>query len=132
MRSINPTPESVRQLVEKVQPGIPVVMINLLRFRERADYPAEMEVPASSGRDAYAQYAREVDPILARVGGKVIWKGEAKHAFIAPDGETWDEVLLVAYPSRDAFLGMLKSPDYQAITVHRTAALADARLIATI
>ncbi|HEY0848239.1 MAG TPA: DUF1330 domain-containing protein [Noviherbaspirillum sp.] len=132
MRSINPTPASVKQLVANVPPGIPVVMLNLLRFRDRADYPPEMELPSCSGRDAYAEYSRLVGPLLARVGGKVIWQGEARHAFIAPEGEEWDEVLLVAYPSRDAFLGMLKSPDYQAITVHRTSALEDARLIATV
>jgi len=62
----------------------------------------------------------------------VIWQGDAKHAFIAPPDEQWDEVLLVEYPSKDAFLAMLKSPGYQAITFHRTAALEDARLIVTV
>lgn len=132
MRTVNPTPDSVKRLVAKVPPGIPVVMLNLLRFRDRADYAPETELPPCTGREAYAEYMRLVEPILARVGGKLIWKGEARHAFIAPDGEDWDEVLLVAYPSREAFLDMLKSPDYQAITIHRTAALEDARLIATV
>ena len=57
--------------------------------------------------------------------------GEAHAALIAPPEERWDEVLLVRYPSVAAFVGMLQQHDYQAATVHRTAALEDARLIAT-
>lgn len=132
MRSIDPTRESVKLLVEKVPEGIPVVMLNLLRFRARANYPAESNEPSRTGRDAYGVYLRLVEPILAGVGGRMIWSGDAKHALIAPDGETWDEVLLVEYPSRDAFLTMLRLPEYRAITMHRTAALEDARLVATI
>ena len=49
---------------------------------------------------------------------------------IGPSDEAWDEVLLVQYPSRKAFLTMAGNPEYLACTVHRTAALADSRLIA--
>jgi uncharacterized protein (DUF1330 family) len=51
---------------------------------------------------------------------------------IAPADEQWDQVLLVKYPSVDAFLTMIRMPDYLAATVHREAALEDSRLIATI
>jgi uncharacterized protein (DUF1330 family) len=51
---------------------------------------------------------------------------------IAPEDETWDQIFLVKYPSVDAFMTMLKMPDYLAATVHREAALEDSRLIATI
>ncbi|HYD94941.1 MAG TPA: DUF1330 domain-containing protein [Noviherbaspirillum sp.] len=131
-RSIDPTPESVRQLAANLPSGTPVVMLNLLRFRAQAAYAADRQQPARSGREAYATYAAEVVPHLKQVGGTVIWQGEARHAFIAPPDERWDEVLLVEYPSKEAFLSMLKSPAYQEITFHRTAALEDARLIATI
>ena len=57
--------------------------------------------------------------------------GAGRASVIAPEGETWDEVLLVQYPFGQAFLNMVQMPDYQAATVHRTAALADSRLIAT-
>ena len=50
---------------------------------------------------------------------------------IAPDTEEWDETVLVQYPSREAFLGMIESEAYLAISPHRTAALLDSRLIAT-
>ncbi len=51
---------------------------------------------------------------------------------IAVDGEEWDDALLVRYPSKQAFLGMVTKPDYQKDAVHRTAALLDSRLIATL
>jgi uncharacterized protein (DUF1330 family) len=132
IKSIDPTPQSVKRLMAKVPAGVPVVMLNLLRFRERAVYPPELDLAPCSGRDAYAAYAKNASTHLANVGAKVIWKAQAKHSFIAPVGEEWDEIMLVAYPSRDAFMTMLKSPDYQAITMHRTAALADARLLVTV
>jgi hypothetical protein len=55
--------------------------------------------------------------------------GRARAALIAPEGESWDEVVLVHYPSRRAFLRMVQSDAYRAIVHHRTAALADSRLV---
>ncbi|MBL8487951.1 MAG: DUF1330 domain-containing protein [Rhodocyclaceae bacterium] len=128
--SIDPTPESLQALFERVPAGCPVFMLNLLRFRDRAAYAGDADVPCS-GREAYARYGREVLPFLRAAGGEVVWRAAARHAFIAPPGEDWDEAMLVRYPSRDAFVAMLKDPGYRAITRHRTAALRDSRLIAT-
>ncbi|MBS0429738.1 MAG: DUF1330 domain-containing protein [Proteobacteria bacterium] len=130
MRVIDPTRDSFKDLFAKVPADGPVVMLNLLAFRDEAADPPE--APRRSGRTAYAAYAEAVAPLLARVGAQVLWAGEARHGLVAPPGEHWDEVLLVAYPSRDAFVAMLKSADYQAIVHHRTAGLRDARLIATL
>jgi hypothetical protein len=57
--------------------------------------------------------------------------GHVAVSVIAPEGEEWDDAVLVEYPSRKAFLDMLALPDYQAAVFHRTAALDDSRLIAT-
>jgi uncharacterized protein (DUF1330 family) len=64
------------------------------------------------------------------VGGKPIFRGAAQLTLIGPTADPWDEVLLVQYPSRAAFLRMISDPDYLAASVHRTAALEDSRLIA--
>ncbi|WP_304304123.1 DUF1330 domain-containing protein [Pseudacidovorax intermedius] len=126
---IDPTRDSFKQLFERVPAGAPVLMLNLLAFRaQAADEPG---APVRSGRAAYATYSEAVAPLLARVGGQVRWVADARHALVAPPGEDWDEVLLVAYPTRDAFAAMIQSPEYRAIVHHRTAALRDARLIAT-
>lgn len=129
-RAIDPTRASVAEFGSAFPEGEPVVMVNLLRFREEAD---DRDAPTPrSGRAAYAEYSRHVMPLLAAVGGKPLWMGRAHAALIAPEGEAWDEVLLVQYPSRAAFLQMIRSAEYRAIVHHRTAALADSRLIATV
>ena len=104
-----------------------VVMINLLRFKERADgIDAEDEI---SGAEAYARYAAAVQPFLNRVGGAVLLACGVNESVIGPlDGE-WDMILAVQYPSRRAFLDMIGDPEYLAIHAHRSAALADSRLI---
>jgi uncharacterized protein (DUF1330 family) len=131
MGSIDPTPASFKALSSAVPAGKPVVMLNMLRFRERAAYSAGSGQPPRSGREAYAEYSREALQHVRSVGGRVIWKGDALQAVIAPEGEAWDEIFLVEYPSIEAFISMVRSPQYQAFAHHRTAALADSRLIAT-
>ena len=106
-------------------------MINLLRFHEQAVYPDGSGHAPCSGREAYQRYAAVALQKVQEVGGRPIWGGAVSHALIAPPGERWDEAVLVEYPERSAFLRMVGMPDYQACAVHRTAALADSRLIAT-
>lgn len=132
MPSINPNRDSIAQLAQKLPAGKPVVMLNLLRFNARADYPADAGQEPCSGREAYQRYSRTAIAKLREIGAEPVWMAQAAASVIAPEGEVWDEVLLVRYPSPEAFMRMLSMPDYQAATVHRTAALADSRLIATV
>lgn len=118
------------EAIAKFSDDEPLVMLNLLRFRAEAAYPEGSAHAPSSGRDAYARYAAGVRPHLKTIGGQVIWMGAAQLTVIGPSDETWDEVLLVQYPSPKAFLTMASNPDYLACSEHRTAALADSRLIA--
>jgi uncharacterized protein (DUF1330 family) len=130
-RTVDPRGEDLRRLATEVPQNVPVVMLNLLKFREAAAYPPGHGEVGCSGRAAYATYSRLIVPMLRRAEGTPLWRAQARSAFIAPAGEEWDDVLLVRYPSIEAFIGMVTSPDYQAITVHRSAALQDSRLIAT-
>ena len=84
---------------------------------------------SEGGREAYRRYSRTALAKVQGVGGRVELLAAAQVALIAPADEQWDELLLVRYPSKAAFLGMLADPEYRAATVHRTAALADSRLI---
>lgn len=106
----------------------PVEMLNLLRYNERAAYP---DGTSCSGREAYLRYGAAVLPHLERVGGAVVRRAQAELAFIAPEGETWDELFLVRYPNIGAFLRMIMDPGYQQIAIHRHVALAEARLLIT-
>jgi uncharacterized protein (DUF1330 family) len=134
VKSINPNPDTIGQVLAGIPQGKPVVMLNLLKFAEQADYPqgyTSVDTPCS-GRVAYDRYAASIEPYLSAVGGELVFLGAAVGGIIIPDGEAWDKVLLVRYPSINAFHDMLKNPDYQAETVHRTAALDDSRLVAMI
>jgi uncharacterized protein (DUF1330 family) len=131
MPSIDPSEAQLARLVD-LEDGKPIVMINLLRYRERAAYDSSADAEPCSGREAYERYGMCVLPLLARVGGRIRWRGDARVLVIGPADEHWDEVLLVEYPSRSAFVSMVVSDDYRAIMHHRTAALSDSRLIAAV
>ena len=130
-RPIDPTGDDLKRIVATVAADTPVTMLNLLRFRDQAAYPATDDAKPCSGRDAYARYSRQALAHVRAVGGEPVVIAEVLGRFIGPDNEDWDEMLLVRYPSLSAFLAMIGNPDYQAATIHRTAALADARLIVT-
>ena len=124
--------ESAQGALAGVAENRPVVMINLLRYRERAAYPPGSEAGPCTGREAYGRYGQAAIGFITALGGQVIWEGSPKAVLIGAPGEQWHKALLVRYPSKRAFLEMVGNPAYQAITVHRTAALEDSRLIATV
>lgn len=122
--TVEPLPEQLQALV-KGDLEAPVVMLNLLRFADRAkDVEEDM-----TGADAYDRYGAEVLPYLERAGGEVVWQGTASPNVIGPPEERWDRVLLVRYPSRRAFLEMVSDPGYREIARWRSAALDDSRLV---
>jgi uncharacterized protein (DUF1330 family) len=123
--SITPTESQLAWLAAESEEQ-PVVMLNLLRFKETAD-----RIDAGlSGREAYARYGHEAAPFLARAGGRVLLALEARQMVIGPEALEWDMAILVEYPSRKRFLTMASDPDYLQIHEHRDAGLADSRLIA--
>lgn len=130
MGSVAPTPERIAQLAALEGDG-PIVMINLLRYRAAADYPVGFDAAPCSGREAYQRYGAVAGPLILASGGRPIWIGRVQASAIAPEGEEWDDAILVEYPSRKAFLEMIGSEAYQASAPHRTAALDDSRLIVT-
>jgi uncharacterized protein (DUF1330 family) len=101
----------------------PFVMINLLKFKERAEYPDGSDGHLS-GREAYARYGVGVRACLAAVGGKALYAGAITELMIGEVDELWDMVALAQYPSRAAMMAMIQLPDYQAIEKHRIAGLA--------
>jgi uncharacterized protein (DUF1330 family) len=121
--SITPTQSQVEALAA-MPAGEPVVMLNLLRFKEDADgIDAGM-----TGREAYGIYGQQTAPFLARVGGRVLHAADARQTVIGPD--EWDMAIFVEYPSAQNFLAMATDPEYLKVHAHRDAALADSRLIA--
>ena len=106
-------------------PDEPVVMLNLLKYRDLAEPGSGVD--GLSGREAYGAYGRKFAELKPRFGGEPIWMGRALDTIIGD--EDWDVVILVRYPTRRQFIGMIDDRDYQAIAPIRAAALADSRLI---
>ena len=131
MGTINPTPEKLQAFMTAVPDDTPLVMINLLKYRKEAAYPPEYEGKPCSGREAYQTYSAAAIGYVTAVNGRVLWLGQVQLGLIAPEEESWDDALLVEYPSKQAFLQMFSNPEYHTITVHRTAALEDSRLLVT-
>jgi uncharacterized protein (DUF1330 family) len=129
MSHLEPTSESFAALAAMAQEEGPIEMINLLRYRAQAAYPAGSAHSACSGHAAYMRYGLAVQPFLQMVGGQIVWHGLPKLMVIGPVEKAWDEALIVRYPSVAAFVRMVTDPGYPAIAVHRTAALEDSRLI---
>jgi len=130
MSSIDPRAGQMKAALASVPPGVPVVMLNLLKFRDKARYADQAS--DLTGKQAYGIYSKSAFEHVTATGGEVIFWGKAHASIIAPEGEVWDEMLLVQYPSVEKFVAMVMNPEYQKIAVHRTAALEDARLIATV
>ncbi len=105
----------------------PIVMLNLLRFREQAE--PGLGVDGMTGEQAYREYGRHFSSLEPRFGGEPIWAGTPLSVPIGADDEAWDLAILVRYPTRGQFLSMLADPDYLAIAPLRTAALVDSRLV---
>ena len=121
--SIDPSADQVRALRDAGPDG-PVVMLNLLKFREQANYPAGSPHPPCSGAEAYRRYQTAFVETVGNVSrAEVVWEGKIDRTFIGDASEDWDKCLLVRYPSRQHFLAMMADATYREALVHRYAGL---------
>ena len=130
-RFLEPTQESGAVLFSRNISG-EVVMLNLLRFRDVADYSANPELAPSekiSGREAYQKYIDHTLPFLKESGGDLVFLGEGGKHLIGPQQEQWDLVMLVRQKSLADFMAFASNQEYMAGMGHRTAALEDSRLL---
>jgi uncharacterized protein (DUF1330 family) len=116
--SIRPNADQFAELAAHPDDG-PVVMLNLLKFKTRADDAHT----ASTGEQAYRAYGDTAVAMIEERGGQVIWAGRADQILIGDVREDWDQVLLVQYPSRAAFLDMVSQPEYLEAHEHRESGL---------
>ena len=87
----------------------PIVMVNLLKFKP------------DTGQAEYAKYSAGLQPILEKLGAKILFAGKAEFCLIGK--ADWDMVALVQYPRKKTLLQMSMSPEYRAIHHHREAGL---------
>jgi uncharacterized protein (DUF1330 family) len=127
--SIRPNKDQFLALASAPDEG-PVVMLNLLKFKEKADGAASGAAGAS-GASEYGRYSEAVVQMVEARGGKVLWMGRADQVLIGEeDANDWDSVALVQYPSRKAFIEMVTAPDYEKAHEHRESGLERTVLIA--
>ncbi len=130
---LNPSDESARQLFSKSIQG-EVIMLNLLRFKEIADYGNFPEIAPKyprTGKEAYQVYIDQTLPFLEKSGGQVILLGECDHFFIGPMEERWDFMMIIKQKSLANFISFASDPQYQKVIGHREAAIVDSRLLPT-
>jgi uncharacterized protein (DUF1330 family) len=106
--------EGFAAFAERAADGKPLVMLNLLAFKPEG------------GRERYAEYGEAVAPLLEKAGGRIVFLGDPAQALLGEG--SWDLVVLVEYPTRQAFLDMIGSAEYQAIGHLRTEALSKGEL----
>ena len=77
----------------------------------------------------WKRYGKKAVKLLEKVEARLLYFGKACAPLIAPEGEHWDDFFLIRYDSIEKFMELVADPEYRKITIHRTAALADSRLI---
>ena len=104
------------------QNNAPVLMLNLLKFKDRAVYEDDRETNLS-GRQAYSIYRDQVINHLEKVGAEPVIAGNINGLVIGEVDELWDVAAIVRYPSKQAMLKMIIDKDYLESEKHRAAGL---------
>ena len=79
----------------------PIQMLNLVRLKPKAEYPADHLDHGKdlSGLHAYRAYGRTTAHIFARVGGRQVWGGRPQVMVTGPQAEAWDLAFIAEYPT---------------------------------
>jgi hypothetical protein len=128
---LEPTQESGRIFLQRAIEG-EIIMLNLLRLREVADYSANPELRPKapiSGAEAFDQYILHTLPYLKQSGGDLLFLGSGGPFLIGPGHEHWDLVMMVRQSSVQSFMTFANNEAYLAGLGHRTAAIKDSRLL---
>jgi len=104
----------------------PIWMVNLMSYRERAEYGDEGDGEGISGQEADDRYA-PLGP-LAAIGAEVVFVGTVDTQFLN-DSPRWHRVGIVKYPSRRAFIEMQQRPDFKELHAHKDAGMAETIVI---
>ena len=112
-------------------PTGPIFMVNLLKFKARAEY-RDGRATDLTGRQAYDIYGAGVTKLLPKFGGRAIFAADVSFLSLGRVEELWDEVAIAMYPRRAAMVEMSMSPEWREIGVHREAGLAGQLNIETV
>ncbi|NQY12571.1 MAG: DUF1330 domain-containing protein [Henriciella sp.] len=134
MRVTNEVVPSDPKQMEGMQeqgPEGPIFMVNLLKFKDKAEYADGRETDLT-GRQAYQLYGAGVAGLLPEYGGRICFVADVTFLSLGQVEELWDEVAIAAYPDRNALFRMSTSQAWQDLAVHRAAGLAGQLNIETV
>ncbi len=128
LNALDPTPEQIKTFLSQEKPDAPVFMLNLLKFKDKAEYK---DGEAISGRAAYGRYASAFGEMVRDSGAdcKTVFGGAANCFLIGQGDGEWDAVAIVKYPNAQTMFDMVSSEAYRKIHKHRRAGLAGQLLI---
>lgn len=127
---------NLTKAAEDIPSDKPVVMLNLLRFRQDAAYPTDSSSSPCTGAEAYMRYRQAFGAVAkaVEVDVVVVYVGAYHRGMVAGpnEGEKYDMVALVKYPSFTDFRKIVEDPQYlKDGQPHRIAALEEWKLYAT-
>ena len=128
MASIDPTDKQLAAIANS-DSDEPIVMLNLNKYRDKAEYLDPKLGNDLSGRDAYLRYGVVAQRALGEVGARILWATESDAVVIGEESMGYDEVVAVWYPNRAAFLDLLAIPWHFEALVHRNAAVEKAAVL---
>jgi uncharacterized protein (DUF1330 family) len=128
LNALDPTPQQIKGFLSHKKASEPVFMLNLLKFKDRADYKDGEDI---SGREAYGRYAAAFGEMVRSAGVAVetVFGGNANAFLIGEGSGEWDAVAIVKYPDAASMFGVVSSEAYRKIHKHRRAGLAGQLLI---
>ena len=129
---ITVNPESGKKFYQDFHSKGKIVMLNLLKFRQKADYTNLEQIKPNeevTGEEAYQLYMKNISPKFKKTGSRIIYYGKSKDFLIGPEPEKWDAVLIAEYESVMKFMEFTQNEYYLKNVGHRTAALEDSRLL---
>ena len=105
---------------QREEPGGPMWALNLMQYRERADYAdgRETGLTGAEADDAYAPHEH-----LAAVGSRIILLAPVLH-HLRGDDRRWDRIAIAQYRDRMALVEMNSSKDFQRDEQHKDAGMA--------
>jgi len=115
---VYPSPQGLLGLLQRPN-DVPVVMVNLLRFKEWTEELGE----GMTGAEAYALYGESVLPLVEGYGCNLIWTGRVEVSNGHPASEYFHTVALLEYPSDLVFLQVMLDPTMAEIAGYRAAGL---------
>lgn len=119
----DPSEDQIRNLLSGDLEG-PFHFVNLLAFKQFADYPSGHELSSHqlSGAEAYDKYGAVALEHVTKRGGRLVTLNNVEKQVIGASRE-WHRIATMEYQNIKAFIDMLLDPEYQAALVHRESGL---------